>query len=81
MALAAIQPAIASVESPPPAASSASELLAERMPLGIIAALAAAFVPGYGERLIGTPLTWGDLASGLRRRRPRRASPPVTTVW
>jgi hypothetical protein len=42
------------------------------------AVLAAVLVPGLAERLIDTPLTWADLAFGLRPQRPWRARSQLT---
>ena len=80
VALADIQPSIARVESLP-VATSADDLLAERIVLAIIAALAAVLVPGHAGRLIDTPLTWADLACGLRNQRRHRARFQITPGW
>jgi hypothetical protein len=72
IALAEIGPAVARVGSLP-AASCTDEGPAERVVLAIIATLAAVLVPGQAERLIDTPLTWANLACGLRHQLPRRA--------
>jgi hypothetical protein len=65
-----IEPAIAFVDSQPAVASSGDELLAERVLLAIIAALAAVLVPGQAGRLIDTPLNLGRSRLRLRRQRP-----------
>jgi hypothetical protein len=70
-ALAEIEPAIDGFAPLPAVASSADEPPPQRLVLAIIAALAAVLVPGHTERLIDTPLTWSDLACGLRQHRPR----------
>jgi hypothetical protein len=69
----------ARVDSLPAVASSADELLAARVLLAIIAALAAVLVPGHAKRLIDTPLNLG----GLRLRLRRSAVPcsPPENVW
>lgn len=72
MALAEID-ATARVEALSAVACSADEPLAERVLLAIIATLCAVLVPGHAERLIDTPLTWADLACGLRHQRPRHS--------
>ena len=72
MALAEMEPAVARVDSLP-VASSADGRLVERVLLAIIAALAAVLVPGDPGRLIDSPLTWTDLACGLRHQRRRGA--------
>ena len=80
VALAGSEPAIARVESLP-VASSADELLAERVVLAVIAAIAGVLVPGHAERLIDSPLTWADLAGALRRQRRHRARVQMTPGW
>lgn len=79
MAVAGIEPAIARVDSQPAVASPDDRLLAERVLLAIIAALAAVLVPGQAEWLIDTPLTRADLA----RLRPQRRDRPrlLDNAW
>lgn len=78
MALAQMEPAIATAESLSAVTSSGSESLAERVLIGVIAVLAAVLVPGHAERLTDTPLSWADLVCALRPQRPSHPSPSVT---
>ena len=66
VALAEMEPAVAGAESLAAVASSVDESPADRVVLGVVAVLAVVLVPGYAERLMDTPLSWGQLVS-MRR--------------